>query len=138
MQARRSLDRKLWRGETASTISTSKSVFGKLTYRASCSHFEGLNLRLYNPQSHQWSLNFANSKGGSLSQPTIGEFKNGRGEFFDQETLDGRALIDHGLRPGDTVVTAGQYRLDDGVKVVQVPANDPRVQENSEASSGML
>jgi hypothetical protein len=56
-------------------------------------HFEGLNLRLYNPESHQWSLNFANSKGGGMSQPTIGEFKNGRGEFFDQETLNGRAVL---------------------------------------------
>ncbi len=56
-------------------------------------HFEGLNLRLYNPQSHQWSLNFASSSGGTLSQPTIGEFKNGRGEFFDQETLNGRAIF---------------------------------------------
>jgi hypothetical protein len=56
-------------------------------------HFEGLNLRLYNPESHQWSLNFANSNGGAMSQPTIGEFKNGRGEFFDQETLNGRALL---------------------------------------------
>lgn len=55
-------------------------------------HFEGLNLRLYNPQSHQWSLNFASSNGGTMSQPTIGEFKNGRGEFFDQETLNGRAI----------------------------------------------
>jgi multidrug efflux system membrane fusion protein len=54
------------------------------------------------------------------------------------ETLDGRALIDQGLRAGDTVVTAGQYRLDDGTKVVEVPADDPRVQTNSEASSGML
>jgi multidrug efflux system membrane fusion protein len=54
------------------------------------------------------------------------------------ETLDGRALIDQGLQPGDTVVTAGQYRLGDGVKVVEVPANDPNVQNNSEASSGML
>ena len=35
------------------------------------------------------------------------------------ETLNGRALIDNGLRPGDTVVTQGQYRLADGVKVVQ-------------------
>jgi hypothetical protein len=56
-------------------------------------HFEGLNLRLYNPESHQWSLNFANSNGGAMSQPTIGEFKNGRGEFFDQETLNGRAIL---------------------------------------------
>ena len=54
------------------------------------------------------------------------------------EMLDGRALIDKGLQPGDTVVTAGQYRLGDGVKVVEVPAGDPSVQNNSEAGSGML
>src|SRR5438445_2316827 len=56
-------------------------------------HIEALSLRLYNPQSHQWSLNFANSKGGTLSQPTIGGFKDGRGEFFDQEMLHGRAIL---------------------------------------------
>ena len=56
-------------------------------------HFEGLNLRLYNPESHQWSLNFSNSSAGSLGVPTIGEFKNGHGEFFDQETLNGRAIL---------------------------------------------
>jgi hypothetical protein len=56
-------------------------------------HIEGLSLRLYNPQSHQWSLNFANSNGGAMSQPTIGEFKNGRGEFFDQETHNARAIL---------------------------------------------
>jgi len=56
-------------------------------------HFEGLNLRLYNPQSRQWSLNFANSRSGVLGTPTIGEFENERGEFFDQETLDGRAIF---------------------------------------------
>jgi membrane fusion protein, multidrug efflux system len=54
------------------------------------------------------------------------------------ETLDGRALINSGLRPGDTVVTQGQYRLSDGVKVVQVPAGDPQVQNSTEASAGML
>jgi hypothetical protein len=46
-------------------------------------HIEALNLRLYNPETHKWSLNFASSKGGTLGRPTIGEFKNGRGEFFD-------------------------------------------------------
>jgi hypothetical protein len=56
-------------------------------------HIEALSLRLYNPQSHQWSLNFANSNGGTLSQPTVGQFKNGRGEFFDQETLNDRAIL---------------------------------------------
>ena len=56
-------------------------------------HFEGLNLRLYNPQSRQWSLNFASRRSGTISPPTIGEFKNGRGEFFNQETLNGRAIL---------------------------------------------
>lgn len=54
------------------------------------------------------------------------------------QTLKGRALIDTGLQPGDTVVTQGQYRLGDGVKVVQVPAGDPSVQNSTEASAGML
>jgi hypothetical protein len=56
-------------------------------------HLEGLSLRLYNPESRQWSLNFSNSAGGTLSPPAIGEFRNGRGEFYSQETLNGRAIL---------------------------------------------
>lgn len=56
-------------------------------------HLEGASWRLYNPQSRQWSLNFANSADGMLSVPTIGEFRDGRGEFHDQETLRGRAIL---------------------------------------------
>ena len=55
--------------------------------------FEDLALFLYNPQSHQWSINFANSKTGTWETPTVGEFKNGRGEFFDQESPAGRAVL---------------------------------------------
>lgn len=36
-------------------------------------HLDGLSLRLHNPNAHQWSLNFSNSGGGTLAQPTIGE-----------------------------------------------------------------
>src|ERR1700677_2704769 len=56
-------------------------------------HIEGLSLRLYGPQSHQWSLYYANKNDGALGQPAIGEFKNGRGEFFDQEPFNGRAIL---------------------------------------------
>src|SRR6266700_1610800 len=73
-------------GGMGSTSLISRLVVGQLTCRA-------LNLCLYNPQSHQWSLNFAGGDSGVLSQPRIGEFKNGRGEFFDQETLNGRAIL---------------------------------------------
>ena len=57
------------------------------------SHIEALNLRLYNPERHKWSLNFASSKGGTLGTPTVGEFKNGQGEFFDQEDFNGRPVL---------------------------------------------
>lgn len=60
-------------------------------------HFEGLTLFLYNPQAHQWSQNFANSSDGMLTQPTIGEFKNGRGELYNQETFNGRAIMVRGV-----------------------------------------
>lgn len=56
-------------------------------------HIEGLSLRLYNPQSHQWSLNFANINDGILTAPAIGEFKQGRGEFYNQDTLNGRSIL---------------------------------------------
>lgn len=56
-------------------------------------HFQGLTLFLYNPASHQWSQTFANSDDGTLGQPLIGEFKNGRGEFFGRELFHGRSIL---------------------------------------------
>jgi hypothetical protein len=101
-------------------------------------HFEGLSLRLYNPQSHQWSLNFANSAAGSMSQPTIGEFRDGRGEFYDQETLNGRAIL---VRFVITQLTPDSCRFeqafsDDGGKTWEVNwiATDTRVKEDARIS----
>jgi len=56
-------------------------------------HIEGLTVRLYNPQSHQWRLYWANSKIGVMDPPQIGEFKNGRGEFFAQDTINGKVVL---------------------------------------------
>lgn len=55
-------------------------------------HIQGLTLRLYDANSQQWSLYWANSAKGVLDKPMIGEFKNGRGEFFDQEMFEGRSI----------------------------------------------
>jgi hypothetical protein len=56
-------------------------------------HFEGLSLRLYNPQTRQWGLNFANRSDGQMVAPTIGGFRDGRGEFYQQDTLNGRVIF---------------------------------------------
>lgn len=56
-------------------------------------HLEELNLRLYNPQSHQWTFNFASSSDGTMARPMVGEFKNGRGEFIGQDSFNGRIVL---------------------------------------------
>jgi hypothetical protein len=76
--------RKVWNG---------KANLVELVADGPSGHFEGLSLRLYNPQTQQWSLNYANVSDGTLSVPTIGQFKDGRGEFYDQEPLGGRAVF---------------------------------------------
>jgi len=56
-------------------------------------HIQGLALRLYNPGSHQWSIYWANAADGVLEQtPMVGQFSNGRGEFYNQQVYEGRAV----------------------------------------------
>jgi hypothetical protein len=81
-------------------------------------HFEGLTLCLYNPEAHQWSQIFSNSKDGTVAQPVIGEFNNGRGEFYDQEPYHGRTIL---VRVVWSDITADSHRFeqsfsDDGGK----------------------
>jgi len=72
-------------------------------------HIELLTLRLYNPQAHQWSINIANSAAGTLSPPAVGEFKDGRGEFIDQETYNGGTIL---VRFGISDITPNSARFD--------------------------
>lgn len=77
--------RKLWNG---------RANLSELEADGPAGHLENLSLRLYNPESHQWSLNYANSRGGTIDlPPTIGEFKNRRGEFYDMELINGRNVL---------------------------------------------
>lgn len=79
-----SVVQKLWDGRANLVILDVKGPKGRI---------EGVSLRLYNPESRQWSLNFASSAAGTLSEPTIGQFNNGRGEFYSQETFNGRTIL---------------------------------------------
>ena len=70
-----------------------KANLVELTANSPAGHFQGLNLRVYNPESHQWSLHFVNARNGSMSPASIGKFKNGVGEFFNQEDLNGKMIF---------------------------------------------
>ena len=93
-----SVIRKVWNG---------KANLVELDVTGPAGHIEGLSLRLYNPQARQWSLNFANSASGTMSVPTVGEFKNGRGEFYDQEAFNGRMIL---IRNVFSDITPNSYR----------------------------
>ena len=98
-------------------------------------HFQALSLRLYDPESRQWSVNYANSADGKLTQPAIGAFKDGRGEFYDQETFNGRAIFVRFVISDITEksVHFEQSFSDDGGKTWEVNwiANDTRVADTA-------
>ena len=48
--------------------------------------FSGLTLRLYNPDTRQWSLYWASKRTGTLFPPVTGTFSDGVGEFFGEDT----------------------------------------------------
>jgi hypothetical protein len=79
-----SVTRPVWNG---------KAQIEEFEVDAPTGHIEGLTLRLYSEASHQWSLYWANQKNGHLDVPTVGEFNNGRGEFYDQEAYEGRSIF---------------------------------------------
>jgi hypothetical protein len=79
-----SVTRKLWDG---------RSQIEQFETDGAGGHIEGLTLRLYNPQSHQWRLYWANSKNGILDPPQVGEFRDGLGEFYAQDVINGKAIL---------------------------------------------
>lgn len=84
-------------------------------------HIEGLTLRVYNPQSHQWRLYWANRKVGVLDPPQVGEFKNGRGEFYAQDTYGGKTVLVRFVWTNlDTTPHFEQSFYDDGGKSWEV------------------
>jgi hypothetical protein len=101
-------------------------------------HFSGLSLRLYSPTARQWSLNFANRRGGELSlPPASGGFnaQNGRGEFYDQEEYNGRKVL---VRFVITNITADSVHFeqsfsDDGGKTWELNwvADDTRMADRA-------
>lgn len=79
-----SVVRKVWNG---------RANLGELDVSGQAGRIEGLSLRTYNPQSRQWHISWVNSSDGTVGVPMVGGFKNGRGEFYNQEPFNGRAIF---------------------------------------------
>jgi hypothetical protein len=95
-----SVVRKVWDG---------RANIGEFAVDGPSGHIEGLSLRLYNPQSRQWSIHWANSKDGEMTPPLVGAFHDGRGEFFNRDTFEGRPID---VRFVISDITANSFRLE--------------------------
>jgi hypothetical protein len=57
-------------------------------------HIKAQTLRMYNPESHQWSIYLVDLDKGTIElPPVIGQFTGNRGEFYNQQEWKGRAVL---------------------------------------------
>jgi hypothetical protein len=61
-------------------------------------HWEAMTLYLYNPKTHQWSMNFIKNQPRTLGNTLIGAFdKDGRGELIMNDSFNDRAILVRGV-----------------------------------------
>ena len=59
-------------------------------------HWEGMSTFVYNPKAGQWAQTYIDGS-GEAETPTIGSFKDGRGEFYGVEDYHGRNVLVRGV-----------------------------------------
>lgn len=58
------------------------------------SPFEGITLRLFDPTNGEWSIHWADTKyARTLLPPMVGRFNGDVGEFYGDETVDGKKVL---------------------------------------------
>lgn len=79
-----SVVRKVWDG---------RANLGELEVEGPAGRIQGLSLRLYDPEARQWRIHWASSRDGALGDAMVGGFRDGVGEFYNQEDFDGRPVL---------------------------------------------
>ena len=54
--------------------------------------YAGATVRLFNPATRLWSIYWMDSRNPVLDPPMVGKFSDGRGHFYGDDRLDGRAI----------------------------------------------
>jgi hypothetical protein len=83
------------------------------------SPFEGITLRLFDPATGEWSIQWADTaRARTLLPPMVGRFIGGVGEFYGDETVDGKKVLCRFLwtRPSADSARWEQAFSDDGGK----------------------
>lgn len=107
----------------------------ELDMKNASSHLQLASFRLYDPASRQWNLYVTNRRSGTFGVPNVGGFTNGRGVFYDKETLDGKPITVRFVitpRSADAIHFEQAFSADDG-KTWETNwiADDTRIKDHS-------
>ena len=106
-----------WRTDTQGRVTVHKVWGGQADLEEMEANRSGgpraqLTLRLYDPTARQWYLYRANRADGMLKEPLIGDFKEGRGVFYEQDTHAGHSVF---VREVYSDIAADSYRFEQAV-----------------------
>jgi len=73
----------------ARTILEGPGLLDEISNERAKRSFQGITLRLFEPQTQQWSIYPATSAQGALAVPMIGGFMSGRGVSYSRAPIDG-------------------------------------------------
>ena len=82
-------------------------IIDEITNERPTGQAHGMTVRLFDPQTQQWSIYFADSIHGTLTTPLIGRFTQGRGTFYAFEPIGGKHILSRYLWLD---ITATSYR----------------------------
>jgi len=80
-------------------ISVARKVLGglgmidEITNELASGPIQGMTVRLFDPQTQEWSVYFAESVHGVMTPPLIGGFNEGRGVFHAHEVIAGKHIF---------------------------------------------
>jgi hypothetical protein len=79
-----SVVRKIWDG---------RANAGELEVGNATTHLVGLTMRFYNAKTQQWNIYWSNANDGAITgAPMVGNFANGRGEFYGTDVANGATV----------------------------------------------
>jgi hypothetical protein len=77
---------------TVSGLVQNRANIAELVVAGPAGRIEGAALRLYEPATHEWTLNYFNIRQGQLTPPVKGRFADGRGVFYGDDSLNGQPI----------------------------------------------
>jgi hypothetical protein len=76
--------------------STARAIVGGMgnvdEYEAPSEGIVGFTIRMYDPEHDHWLLYWAGRTGGPLLNPQVGRMEDGRGDFYADDTWEGKPI----------------------------------------------